>query len=76
MLVGVAGIEPATPRSQSECATAAPHPDTVVYSDIGTNQLAYCMTVNANSHNQLDELSTKFKIQPVQSPQSALVSDD
>tara|TARA_B100000424_G_C22923844_1_gene491489 strand:+ start:901 stop:1029 length:129 start_codon:yes stop_codon:yes gene_type:complete len=25
-MVGVTGFEPVTPRSQSECATAAPHP--------------------------------------------------
>jgi hypothetical protein len=60
LLVGVAGIEPATPRSQSECATAAPHPDSVVFSACGTKQPNYCRTVNANSHNQLDQLSTNF----------------
>lgn len=29
-MVGVTGFEPVTPRSQSECATAAPHP-VVIY---------------------------------------------
>lgn len=60
MLVGVAGIEPATPRSQSECATAAPHPDKVVYSDIETKQPDYCMTVNANSHNPIGRIIDKL----------------
>ena len=53
MLVGVAGIEPATPRSQSECATAAPHPDSAARTVIGTKQPDYCRTVNADSHNPI-----------------------
>jgi hypothetical protein len=60
LLVGAAGLEPATPRSQSGCATTAPRPDTVVYSVIGTKQPNYCMTVNADSHNPIGRIIDKL----------------